>query len=87
MVDGSLGGGPSARERLRHLGADLVLLNRAEAHALLATPGPAGRAGCSGPLDAAALAQAARLAGLIWAESTRLDSPPNGQPAVEMYAH
>ncbi|MFB9483921.1 NAD(P)H-hydrate dehydratase [Streptomyces filamentosus] len=65
VVDGSLGGGPRARERLRHLGADLVLLNRAEAHALLAGSGPVGRAGRGGAVDPAALAQSARETGAV----------------------
>ncbi|MGW7292843.1 ADP-dependent NAD(P)H-hydrate dehydratase [Streptomyces xiamenensis] len=43
VVDGSLGGGPIARRRIRALGADLVLLNRHEANALLPGEAPAGR--------------------------------------------
>ncbi|GHE38474.1 NAD(P)H-hydrate dehydratase [Streptomyces lavendulocolor] len=78
VVDGSLGGGPRARERLRHLGADLVLLNRAEAHAL-------------GAVDAAALAQAARQTGAVMVakgdpdlitDGTRTLLVPAGHPGL-----
>ncbi|GAA3710465.1 NAD(P)H-hydrate dehydratase [Streptomyces sp. NEAU-PBA10] len=91
VVDGSLGGGPRARKRLRHLGADLVLLNRAEAHALLAVSGPAGRAGRGGAVDAAALAQAARQTGAVMVakgdpdlitDGTRTRLVPAGHPGL-----
>ncbi|MFE4517394.1 NAD(P)H-hydrate dehydratase [Kitasatospora sp. NPDC056783] len=65
VVDGSLGGGPRARERLWRLGADLVLLNRAEAHALLASPGPPALTVRGEAVDAAALAHAARETGAV----------------------
>ncbi|MCG7529667.1 hydroxyethylthiazole kinase, partial [Streptomyces sp. OfavH-34-F] len=91
VVDGSLGGGPRARERLRHLGADLVLLNRSEAHSLLAASGPAGRAGRGGTVGAAALAQAARETGAVMVakgdpdlitDGTRTWLVPAGHPGL-----
>ncbi|MGW0883291.1 NAD(P)H-hydrate dehydratase [Streptomyces sp. NPDC002671] len=64
VIDGSLGGGPRARQRLRRLGADLVLLNRAEAHALLAAPGPPAPVR-GDAVSWAALADAARETGAV----------------------
>ncbi|MFE9424205.1 NAD(P)H-hydrate dehydratase [Kitasatospora sp. NPDC006697] len=88
VVDGSLGGGPRARQRLRRLGADLVLLNRAEAHALLIAPGPPVRREA---VDWAALADAARETGAVLvakgdpdriADGTRSYLVPAGHPGL-----
>ncbi|APU15209.1 ADP-dependent NAD(P)H-hydrate dehydratase [Actinoalloteichus fjordicus] len=57
VVDGSLGGGVTARRRIQALGADVVLLNLHEARALLPTTRQPGRGETIDPLALAALAR------------------------------
>lgn len=88
VVDGSLGGGPAARRHIRALGADLVLLNRHEARALLPEARPPGR---EDVLDAAELAALAReLEAVVVAkgdvdritDGTRAWQVPAGHPGL-----
>ncbi|MFJ6140772.1 NAD(P)H-hydrate dehydratase [Kitasatospora sp. NPDC092286] len=78
VVDGSLGGGPRARQRLRRLGADLVLLNHTEAHALLTAPGLPARPVRGEPADRAALADAARETGAVLVAKGEADRITDG---------
>ncbi|MFJ5819320.1 NAD(P)H-hydrate dehydratase [Streptomyces sp. NPDC093108] len=88
VVDGSLGGGPAARRRIRALGADLVLLNRHEARALLPGGRPPGR---DLALDTSTLAALARETGAVvvakgdvdWiTDGARAWQVPAGHPAL-----
>lgn len=63
VVDGSLGGGERARHRLRAIAPDVILLNRAEAAALL--PGPDGMPERGAQADMTALAGLARETGAV----------------------
>jgi ADP-dependent NAD(P)H-hydrate dehydratase len=63
VVDGSLGGGERARQLLRVIVPDVILLNRAEAAALL--PGPGRAPGRGAQADTAALAALAQETGAV----------------------
>ncbi|MEU5240947.1 ADP/ATP-dependent (S)-NAD(P)H-hydrate dehydratase [Streptomyces lydicus] len=89
VVDGSLGRGPAARRRIRALGADLVLLNRHEARALLpAGSRPSGREALLGAAELAALAR--QLEAVVVAkgdvdritDGTRTWQVPAGHPGL-----
>lgn len=63
VVDGSLGGGERARQLLRAIAPDVILLNRAEATSLL--PGPDGMPVRGAQADTTALAGLARKTGAV----------------------
>jgi NAD(P)H-hydrate repair Nnr-like enzyme with NAD(P)H-hydrate dehydratase domain len=77
VVDGSLGGGERARHRLRAIAPDVILLNRAEAAALL--PGPYETPARGAQADTGGLAGLARETGAVVVAKGPRDQVTDGE--------